>query len=114
MSNMCLTRICSDVQEVDYIEAYISDDKDAAAAEACAAREAQAARLAKDARAEGSFLRWQRFGQLVTSQRALPALGASPAPCTAEAASSQLCSLPEEAAAPLAAEDLCIAASLRC
>ncbi|KAK9918375.1 hypothetical protein WJX75_003591 [Coccomyxa subellipsoidea] len=105
-------------QELDYIEVYIFNEGGAAAAEASAAREAQAIRLANDAKAEAAFLRWQRYSQLLISQRAaVPAQEASPLPCaathTAEAACSEPSSLPDEAATPPAVEDVCAASSLR-
>ena len=111
--------MCLGAQELDYIELNLCSDKGAAAAEASAACEAQAAQLAKDARAEAAVVRWQYVGQLVTSQRAaVPAQDSSPAACAttpaAEAASCQPSSLPDEAAAPPAVEDLCIATITRC
>ena len=111
--------MCADCQELDYIEVYIFNDGGAAAAEASAAREAQAVRLVNDAKAEAAFLRWQRYSQLLIGQQAaVPAQEASPLPCaathTAEAACNEPSSLPDEAAAPPAVEDICAASSLRC
>ncbi|KAK9918331.1 hypothetical protein WJX75_003243 [Coccomyxa subellipsoidea] len=121
-------------QWLEYMEACLSWDLGMGAAEASAAHEAIGARIARDATAVASFLRWQRYSQLLACQRAaLPAQDASPEETcttthpredqclvsdlppspTTEAASSQLSSLPDEAercgeaTAPPAVDDPC-------
>jgi hypothetical protein len=79
LSSMCLTQMRCDAQWLEYMEACLSWDLGMGAAEASAAHEAIGARIARDATAVASFLRWQRYSQLLACQRAaLPAQDASP------------------------------------
>ena len=75
----CALRKCAVMQWLEYMEACLSWDLGMAAAEASAAHEAMGASMARDATAVASFLRWQRYSQLLACQRAaLPAQDASP------------------------------------